>query len=320
MLSHLALLGLLGLVPAEFPASDVRSATAASRPAPGDLPAETRAQSENFQIECPATGTNPRELAVHCERVRRDLYRSWFGLASPAAAGVKCQIVLHASPADYRRAVGSEAGHTAGATSMGSMDGRIVSRRIDLCATPAGAVPDALPHELTHVIISEHFGCRRLPAWIEEGMAVLADSPEKQDLHRRDLALAHGRNEVLPLTRLETCPCCAAGCRRAVFYGQSLALDEYLVRRAGRQALGRFAADASQYGVDVALARVYGLNGLDALNRSWRAQLAAQLRLQLAAQLPLADPGSQWSAVAPSDDPSIPAPVIPTGLVQSAGR
>ncbi len=63
--------------------------------------------------------------------------------------------------------------------------GVIANRRIDLLVDKQGALT-SLPHELTHVVLADCFAGRQPPLWLDEGVAMLADTHDKQMLHERD--------------------------------------------------------------------------------------------------------------------------------------
>ncbi len=110
-------------------------------------------------------------------------------------------------------------------------DERIAARRIDLRGDDGERASSALAHELSHVILADYFGRRSLPRWADEGVAVLADSTNKQARHHADLQDAITGNKVLTfgfLAALESPP---STDRVAVFYGQSASLARFLAHR-----------------------------------------------------------------------------------------
>jgi hypothetical protein len=111
--------------------------------------------------------------------------------------------------------------------------GRIQSARIDLLGGRTQFLPTALPHELTHVLLKEHCPSIDLPRWADEGMATLADPETKRQRHLNDLhdAMAQGTTfDLALLVGIEEYP---PSRRWGVFYGQSLSVTEFLVRRQG---------------------------------------------------------------------------------------
>jgi hypothetical protein len=147
--------------------------------------------------------------------------------------------------------------------------GRIFKRRIDLLGEDRDWALSALPHELVHVLLAEHFPNAAPPRWAEEGFALLADAHDKRSRHRRDLHQALRTKTTMPLQKLFSTGNYPTSWQRAVFYGQSLSLVEYLVLLDTPQQFVRFVGLAMDTGHDRALKAIYGINGLGDLERRW---------------------------------------------------
>ena len=65
---------------------------------------------------------------------------------------------------------------------------------MDLSGDLEDVIDNLLPHEMTHLLMAEHFQ-RRIPTWVDEGMAVIAESTENQRMADRRCrsALEQGR-------------------------------------------------------------------------------------------------------------------------------
>lgn len=72
------------------------------------------------------------------------------------------RVVLHASKRSYLDAAGRGARSASGSSLVDHMDGRIVSRRIDLVVDNRQRTT-ALPHELTQVVLADEFDFRQPP-------------------------------------------------------------------------------------------------------------------------------------------------------------
>jgi hypothetical protein len=112
---------------------------------------------------------------------------------------------------------------------------------------------------LVHVLIADEFPTTAPPKWAEEGLALLMDSAQKRTRHERDLKLAIGNGSLIPITRLLADRQYPVS-RRAEFYGQSLALVEYLTALKPREKFVEFVRLAVERDSDHALAVVYGTN------------------------------------------------------------
>ena len=181
------------------------SSDGANFPAHQDPPAETQRikgswrlqDTENFCICCP-TGMDPAPIGRTCESLRAELTRKWLGDSTASQPWTaRCYVVVHPSIDSYLREVGSGGKNTLGSSLTKTENGRIVSRRIDLRGDVAEPLCAALPHELTHVLLADVFPGETLSRWADEGIAMLADPPEKLARHGQDLRAAlRGRRSI----------------------------------------------------------------------------------------------------------------------------
>jgi hypothetical protein len=148
--------------------------------------------------------------------------------------------------------------------------GRIISRRIDLRSDRPDPLREALPHELTHVVLADTFPEQLCPLWADEGLAVLADIASKRAGFRQDLAEALDRGETFAMAELLRLDNYPAAHRQQVFYGQSLSLVEFLLRRKDAETFCTFVRRATSHGYDAALAEAYGISDVGELERLWR--------------------------------------------------
>ena len=218
------------------------------------------------------SGVSPersRGVIEHAERVRSAAFSSLLGRAAPEPWRVRCGIHVHATPASFAAAVGGPPAVARGATSIEFGEHAVLLRRIDVMAGD-GLVPDALDHEIVHVVLADHFHDGPPPRWADEGLAVLFDPPEKQRQHEADFrsALMHGREwHVRDLLALEEYP--SATERQRVFYGQSAAVVRWLIARRDAATFIRFLDDSAAHGTEAALAIHYGLDSTAALSQAW---------------------------------------------------
>lgn len=225
-------------------------------------------ESENFRF-C-SRGALKLDAAVirATESLRHELADRWLGEAAPARWTPKCDVVLHTTAKAYLAAVPG-GGQTVGSSVINLEGDRVSGRRIDIRADRAGWFRAALGHELTHIVLADKFADGRLPAWADEGMAVLADSGEKQDAHQRDLYSAQSSRRAFRLVELFAMDGYPAAERQAAFYGQSASLVRYLVTRGTPGQFVRFVRAAASDGYESAVRDIYGLHGVRDLERHW---------------------------------------------------
>ena len=153
------------------------------------------AESENFQVCSLRSAKEVTEVAAACERLRRKV-AAICGL-QPNRWSPRCQIVLHQNPASYLNAVGNGGTSTIASAQTLRGDARIKLRKIDVRGDLQDCLTTALPHELCHVLLADHFA--DVPLWCDEGLALSVDPLDKQQLHERDLRICQERGELMPL-------------------------------------------------------------------------------------------------------------------------
>lgn len=228
-----------------------------------------RHESDNFSIWSYDTRWPAGKVAVVAEAQRHHLFWHWHEDREPERWTPKCILVVHKTRASYRAAVGAGGSQSRGSSMLEMRKGTCRSRRIDLLADRNGNLA-ALPHELTHVVIADLVGNREIPHWLDEGMAVLADSASKQQAHAGDLQRARNRNEAYPVAELLLLDGYPSASRIPVYYAQSASLTAMLVRRGKPRELVEFVEASLNVGYEQALDDVYGIKGIAELDRMWR--------------------------------------------------
>lgn len=231
------------------------------------------AETPNFTLWVQASETEARGLAQYCEAMRGELVQRW----GPADAGMwmpRCLVVVHSHADAYAKALGLPQAASVGCTSVQQDGERVVLRRIDLRRDAADWRSNALPHELTHVVLADRVRLERVPRWLDEGLAMTS---EASALHQRrqgvlQKALADGRLLDVPSVLRGTVP--RAETARDVFYSQSHALVHFLLERDGSDTLMGFIAAGQRDGYEQALLDLYGFTSVSELEATWRDSLA----------------------------------------------
>ncbi len=232
------------------------------------LATEPRHQSKNFVVDSFAGGPTPDRIAALCESLRVELGRAWCD-GELKTWNPRCEIVVHATLAKYVQAVGQNGSQTLGSSLIQVNSGRTLSRRIDLLVDAAGDL-SALPHELTHVVLSDRFEGRQPPHWFDEGAAMLADTLRKQSLHERDCRDALRSGSAMPLAELLNLEQFTSANQMPAFYGQSASLTRFLCQKDDITKVTRFACDATKVGYRQALLTHYKIESIEELERLWR--------------------------------------------------
>lgn len=217
-------------------------------------------------------------VAAHAEEVRAKIELRLLGRESPPAWSPRCELHVHGTASGFTSAVGMPPLAARGATSLEFTGDRVSLRRIDLMGDRPDQIPDALDHELVHVVLGDRFTDVSPPRWGDEGLAILFDPPEIRRRHEADFrtALEHGQAwRVRDLLALDLDPSDLG--RQRVFYGQSGSLVRWLLDRGGAEKLLAFLEDAAFDGHTAALEAHYGFSSPDALEAAWRADLPTVL-------------------------------------------
>jgi hypothetical protein len=213
-----------------------------------------------------------RSLPGACEALRTQLLETWFSRAGDNWSP-KCDVVVHAGLSGYVKALGPGSEQSSGCATIEIEPGRVAKRRIDLRGDASDCFDCALPHELTHVIVAERFTRTRIPRWADEGMAILAETRQKQE--RRRVAFQRSLASARPysMTELTTLAEYPASGRLEIFYGQSASLVAYLIERESPAKFLEFLELSTTLPAGQALARVYGVPDWRELELVWRTRM-----------------------------------------------
>lgn len=234
------------------------------------------AETANFSVWSRLTHHETVGLARRCEELRAALTAEHLGNSNASPWSPKCAVVVHANIQEYARVLGRERDASAGCTTVTCDDGRVVFRRVDLRGDSPEWQTNALPHELTHVVLADRFLDQRLPWWLDEGLAMLGESRE---LQQRRLAVLHAARSagavpsLVELLKPET-PQRFRGDVN-LRYAMSLSLVRFLEDQGDAGRLLTFAERTLRTGPDAALRDSYGMAGGTAeLERRWREHVA----------------------------------------------
>ena len=240
------------------------------------------AETTNFRIFHNQTTEYAESIAQAAEFTRSQMSRKWFGKDGEDWSP-KCDIYLHANAADYSQHTGQNAA-SPGHSRIDLDGGRVVIRQVHLrCDNPA-LLDCVLPHETTHVVLAGQFGNNRhVPRWIDEGVAVLTEPADKVQQHRANLIKGLQSKKLIPINDLLQMDNYPAPAQVATFYGQSVALVDFLTKQKGPVVLIQFARDALQTGYEPALRKHYGYQSVAELQDRFTAGVLADMNSATAA-------------------------------------
>jgi len=237
----------------------------------------TTATSPNFQICTSASQVDLESLARSCEQRRTELLRDWLTVDASAAGTdwtPRCTITIHQNKGGYQRALGAGAGASVGCTTIRVQGRAICERRIDVRADADAWHVDALPHELTHVVLADRFGNRPLPLWADEGIGVLSESVAKQQKRDEAALRAEGRTQPVTPANLLYDARATAKIPPDAFYARSADLVALLIARRDRPTFLSFLEEQQARGSEAALRKTYGIEGVAQLQKMWNERSA----------------------------------------------
>lgn len=219
-------------------------------------------------------GASPARSAMivdYAEQVRRSAFERLLSDPQPRPWVPRCAIHVHGTPAAFAAAVGGSPEAARGASSLEFGADRVISRRIDVLGDGPDVIPDALAHELVHVVLADRFTEAAPPRWADEGIALLFDGVDKQASHEADFRAAERRGlafSVADLLALEEYPSDAR--LQRIFYGQSAALVRWLIERRDAATFIRFVVDLQSDDPESALERHYELDMAAVIDSAWK--------------------------------------------------
>jgi hypothetical protein len=229
---------------------------------------DTVVETASFRVRHDGNRAFAEAVAKAAETQRKTIFERWSG--SPSGVwSPKCEIVIHPSADAFARATKQPAGST-GVAAVRLNSGHVTERRIDLRADDTGLTSNSLPRELTHVILADLFPNEPPPKWAQEGMAILATSPEEISRYTRTLPRCARDGEWFSLGQLMELKDFPAD-KITAFYCESVSLTEYLVRLSGNEKnFTIFLRDCQRYGVVKRLKEQYNIDGTQALEQAWK--------------------------------------------------
>lgn len=239
--------------------------------APATAPAATYT-TENFTVDAP-TAELAKQFGDMAEFYRREKALEWLGREMPPW-NRRCPLQVQLTQ-----------GGAGGATTFtfGQSGGRSVvsSQQMEIRGDRKQLLYSVLPHEVTHTVLAHHFG-RPVPRWADEGGSVLSENDDERynhDVRCRELLNAGRGIRLRALFKMTEYPRDIM-----VLYAQGFSVSQYLVRkggdgREGRAKLLQFLGAGMQGNTveswNSAAQRVYGFDGVDALEEAWLEALKA---------------------------------------------
>jgi hypothetical protein len=244
----------------------------ARRSPTAEAPAATVANGESietgsFMVKFTGNRELAEKVAAAAEKQRTAVFERWSGPAGKEWTP-RCEIVVHATAEEYALATKQLAEGT-GYAAVKLAEGKVLERRIDLRADDESLLANALPRELTHVVLADLFPYTPPPKWAEEGMAVLAASPEEVGRYSRTAISCARDGKLFTVATLLDMKDWPAAEKITGFCCGSVSLAEYMVKLKGEKHFTTFLRDCQRYGSTNALKRQYDIDSPKTLQDAW---------------------------------------------------
>jgi hypothetical protein len=243
--------------------------------------------SANFRIYHADPALAAR-VAKAAEAARLAQLKRWSNPVPKGAWTPACEIYLYPSARQYAQMTGQPE-DSPGFSTMGMNGGRIISRRVNLRADHPTLVEAVLPHEITHVILADHFTEQQIPRWADEGLAVLAEPVDEQQRRAADLNGPLSANRLFPVDALMNMDY-PDNRYWALYYAQSVSLSRFLVEQGTPAQMLQFLQASQREGYENALRRVYKIEGFPDLQRRWLEYARARVEVPVTAAAPATGP------------------------------
>ena len=184
----------------------------------------------------------------------------------------KCDLFLYPSGAEFQRLTRFPM-ETWGFADLEIGDGKVWLRRLHVRADDIQRLDKLLVHELTHVVLADHFAKHQIPRWADEGIAVLSEPVARRNELRRWLNQEAAQGRVFSLKDLASQRHVPRDKRLGdLFYAQSSALVEFLLteRKLPESELLRFVSESESRGLNAAMSRRFPEVTVTELETEWR--------------------------------------------------
>ena len=231
-------------------------------------------QTSNFRIFHCDSALAQRAAEV-AESVRTAQAKRWGSAAIHSAWTPRCDLYLYPNPRSYAQATGQP--ETSPGISTMTNDGvRVLSRRMNLRADNPFLLTSTLPHEVTHIVLSDLFVVHQIPRWADEGIAVLAEPVTEQRNREAELREPLEAGRVFPVSQLMAMDYPEQK-DWSLFYAQSVSLTRYLVDQGPPERFILFVRDSQRIGTAAALRDIYQIDGPSELHNRWLAHARKQV-------------------------------------------
>ncbi|HCO27447.1 MAG: hypothetical protein CME31_22960 [Gimesia sp.] len=243
-------------------------------------------KTPNFVTHAP-TAEVAKQVGDAAEIYRKELAITWLGHELPKWF----------SPCPIKVKVGNYG--AGGATTFSFDGGEVFGWNMEIQGSLERILDSVLPHEVNHTIFACHFR-RPLPRWADEGAATIVEHESEKRRQRLLNRQVMGTNKRIPLRNLLSMTEYPSEMQQVLtLYAEGYSLADYLLQTGGKKRYLMFLEDAHKNGWDEAIAKMYKIKNVEALEQRWGSWIMAgspALNLPAGQQLAAVEP-KQPSAV-----------------------
>jgi hypothetical protein len=222
--------------------------------------------------------TSAASVGQAAEAIRTRQLREWLGAPPKEAWSPRCDIYLFPTTRLLVQMSGRDAkAGSASAQHSQLTRGRMLTRRLNLAGDDQQLLRATLPHEISHVIVTELLEGKRVPLWAHEGLAVLAELSDVSRSRYAEVVEDYlARKQTFSVSALLDMSRYPDQEFTALYYAQSVSLTQFFLARGGRVLFLRFLRAAAAGSPEAAIRQHYAIDGLLELQRLWLAYAASR--------------------------------------------
>ncbi len=223
------------------------------------------AHTKNFIVLAPASPDHAtgqalaEETLTLAEQYRKQIAEEWFGAEIPLGEG-RTTINVSFDPGRER------------ALTWAKDDPRRTLHAVYVRTTQdrgMRGIDEMLPHEIAHIILATQFPHpKRLPPWLEEGIASRYDDADRIEIRRRAVRRWSQTGTWPKLAQLLKPQSISA--RNIESYAAAASLVDFLITRGEKKTLFEFARDGQRHGWNRSLQKHYHIEIADQLQVQWK--------------------------------------------------
>lgn len=250
--------------------------------------------SKNFAVTC-TTPELGREIANAAESLRRDLAQTWLKVPMLPDWPMRCPI--HVAITGY--------GEPSSSSTEFAFDKEFRIIGMKLNGSREQILANLLPHEISHIVLAEHFR-RPIPRWADEGVAALAESAAEQIDHDQRCRQALNAGKAFRLQFLFGLMAYPNDVE--TFHVQSYSVARFLVEKRDNTTFLEFIKVGMKDGWEAAAKLHYNFRSIRELEETW---IASSRPHRKTPSLPPTDP-TNLPIVGPFPGPELTKPPAPS--------